>query len=612
MLEVCLLARDDIPKRSLQVCGDDDDDFEDLSTLEKWDMAKKWSNQNSENGNVSGIYVSTEGKVESNLAKQLRQKLLEEYADTVFRPQIYRDPPERVLGGINTIKLKENAQPVYQQPFQMAGERRKAMEEIVQQWIDAGKIERPTKHEGWGAAVFPIPKKNGEWRGISDHRGLNERVLRDNYPLPRIEGILERKGRCKMFSKLDLKDAFSQVPLSEECRHLTTINTPLGPFQWMVLPQGYCNSPSVFQRVMDLVYHPVRDVVDNYIDDGIVGTSEGSSEDEEVLYHYHQVKRVLEVLKANKLVLDPKKCDFFMRRVEFCGHVMENGTRRPAPGKLMAVEKWPPPNTVTKMRAFLGFANYYSSYVRNFADMAAPLMDKLKVGKVLGKKGSRHPIHLSESDLEAFNKLKAALVSGLSLQAVNPDAPFVLRVDAQERAIGAVLEQLPNAQGPITPQDSLEKRTVPVAFLSRKLTPGQAAKWIVRGKEAYAIVCALKKWASWIGLQPVLILSDHKSLEEWAHEVLDKPTGPSGRQARWHLLLSHFKVDVGYVPGPENHIPDIMSRWAYPACETGGDVSMHGSLEDDEKMRKSSSLKRLKKENVAWYPLNIREVCWKK
>ena len=122
MLEVCLLAHDDIPKQPFEVCGDDDDDFEYLSALENWDMAKKWSNQNSENGNVSGIYVSTEGKVESNLAKQLRQKLLEEYADTVFRPQIYRDPPERVLGGIHTIKLKENAQPVYQQPFQMAGE----------------------------------------------------------------------------------------------------------------------------------------------------------------------------------------------------------------------------------------------------------------------------------------------------------------------------------------------------------------------------------------------------------------------------------------------------------------------------------------------------------
>ena len=263
---------------------------------------------------------------------------------------------------------------------------------------------------------------------------------------------------------------------------------------------------------------------------------------------------------------------------------MENGAKRPAPGKLLAVEKWPLPKTVTEMRGFLGFANYYSSYVKDFAHMAAPLMEKLKVGRVLGKKGSKHPIFLTDSDLECFHELKNALVSGLSLQAVNPDAPFVLRVDASDRAIGAVLEQLPNAQGPITPAQTLDKKTVPVAFLSRNLTPGQAKKWFVRGKEAYAIVSALKKWASWIGLQPVLILSDHKSLEEWAHEVLNTPTGPTGRQARWHVLLSHFNVTVGYVPGKDNGIPDVMSRWAYPACETAGDISIHGDPEQDHDM----------------------------
>ena len=85
------------------------------------------------------------------------------------------------------------------------------MEDIDQQLIDVGRIERPTKNEGWGAPVFPIPKKNGYFRGISDHRGLNQRVLRDNYPIPLIEGILERKGRCMMFYKLDIKDAFLQI-----------------------------------------------------------------------------------------------------------------------------------------------------------------------------------------------------------------------------------------------------------------------------------------------------------------------------------------------------------------------------------------------------------------
>ena len=80
-----------------------------------------------------------------------------------------------------------------------------------------------------------------------------------------------------MFYKLEFNDAFSQNRLCEDCRHLTTINTPMGPYQWRVLPQGYCNAPSVFQRVMDMVYHHVRDVVDNYIDDGIVGTDLGDT-----------------------------------------------------------------------------------------------------------------------------------------------------------------------------------------------------------------------------------------------------------------------------------------------------------------------------------------------
>ena len=96
-----------------------------------------------------------------------------------------------------------------------------------------------------------------------------------------------------MFSVLDLKDAFSQVGLTPECRHLTTIHTPLGPKQWKVLPQGYCNSPPFFQRVMDTGYFPVREIVDNYIDDGILGTDFEGSEEDELRHHDIQTRKVL-------------------------------------------------------------------------------------------------------------------------------------------------------------------------------------------------------------------------------------------------------------------------------------------------------------------------------
>ena len=145
-----------------------------------------------------------------------------------------------------------------------------------------------------------------------------------------------------------------------------------------------------------------------------------------------------------------------------------------------------------------------------------------------------------------------------------------------------------------------------------KLTPGQAKNWVVREKEAYAIVSALKKWASWIGLQPVLILSDHKSLEEWAAETLGKPTGLSGRQARWHLLLSRFNVRVGYMPGRDNEIADIMSRWAYPACEDVEDVSMHGNAEDGQKVHDIIALEKARERSCCVFSLEWPDGLLKK
>jgi hypothetical protein len=102
--------------------------------------------------------------------------------------------------------------------------------------------------------------------------------------------------------------------------------------------------------------------------------------------------------------------------------------------------------------------------------------------------------------------------------------------------------------------------------------------------ETYAIILALQKWESWIGLQPVLVLTDHQSLESWTKEVLDTPSGPVGRRARWHQIFSKYDLTVGYIPGKENTIADILSRWAYPASQALRDISRHGSAEDKEEM----------------------------
>ena len=229
----------------------------------------------------------------------------------------------------------------------------------------------------------------------------------------------------------------------------------------------------------------------------------------------------------------------------------------------------------------MGFTNYYSSYVKGYAEVVACMQEKLKVPRDIGKKGSKVKITWTEKDIEAFEHIKKLLCGELILQRINPDKPFILRVDASGYAIGACLEQLRDEQRVPTEDDSLQKKTVPVAFLSRKLTDTQR-RWVPREQETYAIVCALMKFDTIIGLQPVVILSDHKTLESWTKEVLDTPSGPVGRRARWHEFFSRFNLSVGYTPGETNTIADILSRWAYPASQALKEVSKHGSFHDTE------------------------------
>ena len=150
--------------------------------------------------------------------------------------------------------------------------------------------------------------------------------------------------------------------------------------------------------------------------------------------------------------------------------------------------------------------------------------------------------------------MKIVLAEHLELFRLLPDTPFVMHTDASDKAIGAVLEQYQMVGG--------ESKLVPVAFFSRKLGKTQQ-NWTPREKETYAIVSALRKYAGYVGLQPILILTDHKSLEDWVREKMDTPSGPAGRRARWHETLSKFDLTVQYMPGKDNVVADAMSRFAY-------------------------------------------------
>jgi len=498
--------------------------------------------------------------------EELKKKIIDEYRDTVFKDEVWADPPVRHPLGFAEIKLKPGVVPIKQRPFTLAGERREAVTDLVKKFEAQGLLEEAVSP--WLSPAFPVPKKEpGSWRLVIDYRLVNEATITDAYPTPLIEDILIRQGTFNIWSILDMKHGFHQVPLLPESRPITAMSTPLGPRQWKVLPMGVKNGTAIFQRLMDTELKDFE-FADPYIDDTIVGST-GATREEAIANHEKDLRQVLERFKKDKLVVDIHKTHFFTTKVEFCGYIPTQGTRSPAPKKLLSIQKWELPKTVTALRAFLGLTNYYSNYVQNYAHYAAPLTSKLCLNRVDGKKGSKKVLLWTEEEIAAFEDMKTALGKSLALFHMKVDQPFILETDASRYAIGAVLKQEQNGE------------TVPVAFMSRKLAKNKR-NWTPREQETYAMVMALRKWAGWIGYQPVVVKTDHKSLEHWVTEHVDTPSGPASRRARWHETLSKFNVEVTYNPGKDNLVADTCSRWMYPASQGLADISKHGNRESME------------------------------
>ena len=274
-----------------------------------------------------------------------------------------------------------------------------------------------------------------------DYGGLNEQTEHDSYSLPLIETILQKQARKRIFTVLDLKHGYHQMPLHVDSRACTAMSTPLGPMQWKVVPMGAKNGNAVFERMMEDLLGLVRDCADRFVDDIIIGSGEEDmSEDELIKAHEKDLRRVLDVLDCQQMVCKLTKAYLFVTEVEFAGHVFGHGQRRPMPGKLAALNHWERPTTISELRSFMGFCNYYSGCVRIYAELSGPLHKMLQVGNFDGRKKSKKKLAWTTEATEPFETLGRTLLGKLEGFVINPDKGFVLRTNASAYAVGAVLE----------------------------------------------------------------------------------------------------------------------------------------------------------------------------
>ncbi|KAK3505614.1 hypothetical protein QTP70_004681, partial [Hemibagrus guttatus] len=347
----------------------------------------------------------------------------------------------------------------------------KAMEEYIKEALAQGYIRPSTSPAA--SSFFFVAKKDGGLRPCIDYRALNQITVKFRYPLPLVPAALEHLRGATIFTKLDLRSAYNLIRIREGDEWKTAFITPTGHYEYLVMPYGLANAPSVFQ---DFIHEVLREFLHRcvlvYIDDILIYSRS-------LAEHRQHVAEVLGRLREFQLFLKAEKCSFHQPSVQFLGYNISNNGIQMDEGKVTAVRDWPAPATVKELQRFLGFANFYRRFISNYSSIADPLTNLLR--------NKPKSLLWSPAAEGAFNTLKRAFTTAPLLIHPDPDKPFVVEVDASTTGVGAVLSQ----------QQGNPSRLHPCAFFSHKLNPAER-NYDIGNRELLAIKLALEEWRHWL------------------------------------------------------------------------------------------------------------------
>jgi hypothetical protein len=310
------------------------------------------------------------------------------------------------------IDLKENAQPPFGPIYNLSQPELKALREYIDENLAKGFI-RHSKSPA-GAPILFVKKKDGSLRLCVDYRGLNALTIRNRYPLPLISQLLDQLSQAKIFTKIDLRGAYNLVRIKEGDEWKTAFRTRYGHFEYLVMPFGLTNAPAVFQHMMNDIFRPYLDqFVIVYLDDVLIF----SKNPEE---HEKHVKLVLEKLREVGLYAKLEKCQFDKDTVEFLGYVVSPSGISMDKAKVETLLAWKTPESLRDVQCFLGFANFYRAFIKNYSTIAAPLIALTHKDK---------PFEWNDGAQRSFEELKRLFTSAPILAHADPSRPFVVETD---------------------------------------------------------------------------------------------------------------------------------------------------------------------------------------
>ncbi|GJZ90365.1 putative reverse transcriptase domain-containing protein [Tanacetum coccineum] len=335
----------------------------------------------------------------------------------------------------------------------------------------------------------------GSTQRTPGQRELNNLTIKNRYPLPRIDDLFNQLQESQYFSKIDLRSEYHQLRVHNDDIPKTAFRTRYGHFEFTVMPFGLTNAPTVFMDLMNRVCRPYLDkFVIVFIDDILIYCK--TWEEHEV-----HLGLVLELLKKGKLYAKFSKCEFWLQKVQFLGHVINCDGIHVDSSKIEAVKNWEAPRTLSEVRSFLSLAGYYRRFIENFSKIAKSLTILTQKCKTFdcGK----------EQEL-AFQTLKDKLCNAPVLAFLYGPEDFVLKIHEKN--------------------------------------------YTTHDLELGAVVFALKIWRHYLYGTKSVIYTDHKSLQ---HILNQKELNI--RQCRWLELFSDYDCEICYHPGKANVVVDALS-----------------------------------------------------
>lgn len=412
----------------------------------------------------------------------------------------------------------------YRIPFRGMEELRKQVTEML-----ASGIARKSK-SAWAFPVVLALKSDGSWRFCVDYSKLNKHVPRDSFPLPNIDDHLDRLGKAKIFTVIDLASGFWQIPVEEKDKEKLAFITPFGTYEWNFMPFGYVNAPSIFQRAISETLDPALYLCCLvYVDDIIIYSDSFDT-------HLDDLNKVFELLDKFHWRVKLTKCQFAKEEIEYLGHEVSRGHIQPLDRNIQKLQSMKVPTNQKELVSFLGVTAYYKRFICGYDYLIKPLRD-------LTKPSAKWNFSPDSPAFLSYSQLLELFSTQPILRLPDFSRPFIVKSDCSSFAWGASLVQI---------YDNVEH---PVQFASGTLNSSQR-NWPAWKRELYGSLRAILKWNHYLYGTKFTLITDHK-----ANIVLLDPLKKHPPIIKnWIILLSPYKFDIVHRAGKSLYIEDALSR----------------------------------------------------